>query len=212
MYSATLIWPLWSQMRPEHRGVWATAVCVESALLCVYVSWRELNDSLNVMFWYVLHFARFRWIVETSLHSTVDLELDISADTFSPPDEGKLMAHCNGTAPCSESHHISASCDLRWFKAAVPMRAPQPAVHLRNLWMNRRKPCETEIKVSLWCSQQIISWSWTTNSTPDYSCICLLHADVIPYACYPIWGKHTCSMEGTKGARSTQSWSQRKNH
>ena len=36
--------------------------------------------------------------METSVHSTVDLELDISADTFSPPDEGKLMAHCNGTA------------------------------------------------------------------------------------------------------------------
>ena len=68
---------------------------------------------LNVMFCNILHFARFRWIVKTSEHSTVDLELDISADTFSPPDEGKLMAHCNGTAPCSNPHHISASYDSR---------------------------------------------------------------------------------------------------
>mmetsp|Transcript_48109 Transcript_48109/g.97974 ORF Transcript_48109/g.97974 Transcript_48109/m.97974 type:complete len:324 (-) Transcript_48109:32-1003(-) len=59
-----------------------------------------------------------RWIVETSVHSTVDLELDISADTFSPPDEGSSPYESTSTS-CAPTESIL----VQW-KGASPEHDP----------------------------------------------------------------------------------------
>lgn len=59
-----------------------------------------------------------QWIVETSLHSTVDLELDISADTFSPPDEGSSPYESTSTS-CAPTESIL----VQW-KGASPEHDP----------------------------------------------------------------------------------------